>query len=189
MITIKEESMAVLGEYARVSIAFMVESKCVAVPNECAAGWTLTEERVDPPWIKDYDAVEPPTRWLNQGWDISNWIVISAFSCSERIGGAVIAWKTAGVDFLEGRDDVAVLWDIRVAPAWRRKGIGSVLFRRAIELATIWDCSELKIETQDINAPACRFYAKQGCRLVSVEADAYPDFPKEVRLVWRLGLA
>ena len=129
-------------------------------------------------WIKDYDAVEPPTRWLNQGWDISNWIVISAFSCSERIGGAVIAWKTAGVDFLEGRDDVAVLWDIRVAPAWRRKGIGSVLFRRAIELATIWDCSELKIETQDINAPACRFYAKQGCRLVSVEADAYPDFPQ-----------
>ena len=32
MITIREETMAALGEYAKVSIAFTVESRYVAVP-------------------------------------------------------------------------------------------------------------------------------------------------------------
>ena len=127
MITIREETMAALGEYTKVSIAFTVESKYVAVPNEGSAGWTLTKEPVDTPWVKDYDSGEPPTRWLR--WDTTNWRLISAFSGDERVGGAIVVSRSHELDFLEGRHDLAALWDIRVAPEWRRHGIGSMLFR------------------------------------------------------------
>lgn len=49
--------------------------------------------------------------------------VLSAFDGPSRVGGAVVAWRTPGADMLEGRDDLAVLWDIRVHPEYRGRGI------------------------------------------------------------------
>jgi hypothetical protein len=43
----------------------------------------------------------------------------------------------------------------------------------------------MEIETQNNNVAACRFYAKQGCILSSINPDAYPDFPDEVQMIWR----
>ena len=186
MITIREETMAVLGEYAKVSIAFMVASKYVAVPNECAAGWTLREEPVDPPWIKDYDGGEPPTRWLR--WDNTNWRILSAFSGDERVGGAIVVHDSPQLDFLEGRNDLAALWDIRVQPEWRGSGVGTTLFENVVRYAKRVGCIELKIETQDVNVKACDFYLKQGCRLVNIIPDAYPGWPEEVEFDWMLDL-
>ena len=120
MITIREETMAALGEYAKVSIAFTVESRYVAVPiGGVDGGWRLIEERVDPPWVKDYDGGEPPNRWLR--WDTTNWRILSAFAGDERVGGAIVVHDSPELDFLEGRDDLAALWDIRVA----RRGEGA----------------------------------------------------------------
>ncbi len=186
MITIKEETMTALGEYTKVSIAFMVESKYVALPNACAAGWTLTEEQVYPPWIKDYDGGEPPTRWLR--WDTSNWRILSAFSGDQRIGGAIVVHDSPELDFLEGRDDVAALWDIRVDPEWRGKGIGAMLFESVVDFARSRRCKEIKVETQDVNVPACRFYEKQGCRLIRVTPNAYPGWLGEHEFIWLLEL-
>ena len=186
MITIREETMAALGEYTKVSIAFTVESKYVAVPNECAPGWTLTKKPVAQPWIKDYDGGEPPTRWLR--WDTTNWRLISAFSGDERVGGAIVVSRSHELDFLEGRHDLAALWDIRVAPEWRRHGIGSMLFQHVVRYARNAGCVKLKIETQDINVNACDFYAKQGCQLVNVIPDAYPDWLEEVEFNWIMNL-
>ena len=45
-------------------------------------------------------------------------------------------------------------------------------------------CRELKVETQNINVRACRFYARLGCELRVVRAGAYPQFPEEVQLLW-----
>ena len=39
--------------------------------------WSLVEEVVEPPWTKDYDDAERPTRWLQR--DTTNWRLISAF--------------------------------------------------------------------------------------------------------------
>ncbi len=50
------------------------------------------------------------------------------------------------------------------------------------------ECAELKIETQNINVPACRFYARQGCRLSAIVSHAYAEFPDEIQLIWRLAL-
>ena len=73
------------------------------------------------------DAIEGegPTRWATRV-DVTNWGLISAHEPGRRVGGAVVAFGTAGVSMLEGRGDLAVLWDIRVHPASRSSGIGSL---------------------------------------------------------------
>jgi len=91
---------------------------------------------------------------------------------------------TPGVDLLAGRDDVAVLWDVRVAPAQRGAGVGSALFRAAESWAGAHGCGKLKIETQNINIVACRFYRKMGCTLGRIDRFAYPELPDEVQLLW-----
>ena len=187
MIRIEEETMAVLGEYAKVSIAFTVESKYVAVPVGGAdGGWTLSEALVEPAWIKDYDGGEPPTRWLR--WNTTNWRLISAFSDDERVGGAIVVHDSPELDFLEGRKDLAALWDLRVAPEWRGRGVGSALFDRVVQHAKGVGCVQLKIETQDVNVNACDFYVRRGCRLANVIPNAYAGWPDEVEFDWMLEI-
>ena len=42
----------------------------------------------------------------------------------------------------------------------------------------------LKAETQNINVPACRLYAKHGFALGAINRHAYTELPDEVELVW-----
>jgi GNAT superfamily N-acetyltransferase len=86
-------------------------------------------------------------------------------------------------------DDLAVLWDIRVAPSARRGGVGTALFAAAASWARSVGCRQLKIETQNTNVGACRFFARQGCVLVTARWDAYPELPDEVQLLWYKDLA
>ena len=183
------QSTDVLSEYGDVSIAFTVNSKFnVEAIERGLEGWQLTETLVEPTCTKDYDEDnhERTTRWLR--WDPSNWRVISAFNGDERVGGAVVAWKTPRVRFLKVRDDIAALWDIRVQPGWRGRGIGSQMFEEAVAYARTRGCRWLKIETQNINVPACKFYASQGCELRTIAPNAYPEYPEEVEFHWYLDL-
>lgn len=85
---------------------------------------------------------------------------------------------------LEGRKDLALLWDIRVSPPFRSKGVGSALLAAAEAWATKRGARELKVETQNINVPACRFYKSLGCQLRHVNAGVYVGLPDEVQLLW-----
>ena len=76
---------------------------------------------------------------------------------------------------LEGRDDLAVLWDLRVAPASRRRGWGRRLVEDARAFARSRSATALRVETQDVNVPACRFYAALGFRLEAVRPHAYEE--------------
>jgi GNAT superfamily N-acetyltransferase len=92
---------------------------------------------------------------------------------------------------LGGRRDMAVLWDIRVRPEARRSGIGARLFEHAAQWARERNCRLLKIETQNVNVPACRFYSRMGGRLGEINRYAYAGHPgvaHEVMLVWYLDL-
>lgn len=120
---------------------------------------------------------------------MSQWGILVAQSNGARVGGAVIVHGVPGLDMLEGRADLAALWDIRVAPALRGQGIGSKLFRAAEAWALARGALWLKIETQSINVPACRFYERHGCTLGAANRNAYPDLPDEVQLIWRKRLA
>jgi GNAT superfamily N-acetyltransferase len=183
---IVEQSVEDLGEYSSVPIWFEVRSVLdVRVIDHGLGGFVLSERRIETPYVKDYDAFKGagPTRWGDR-WDISNWGVLSAFVKGSRAGGCVVAYDTLGVHKLEGRQDIAALWDLRVHPDLRGNGIGSRLFQAAVAWATKRNCCILKVETQNINVPACRLYAKLGCVLGLINRYAYAEFPDEVELVW-----
>jgi GNAT superfamily N-acetyltransferase len=79
---------------------------------------------------------------------------------------------------------LAELAQVPIASEVRGKGIGSSLFRAAEKWAIERRCSELKIETQNVNVPACRFYRRQGCVIRLARRSAYPELPDEIQLLW-----
>ncbi|HHT26771.1 MAG TPA: GNAT family N-acetyltransferase [Firmicutes bacterium] len=183
-----EEPIGDLKAYGTVPIAFLVRSRLRCEP--IAQGWggiRLIEESVQQPYVKDYDQEENPTEWLKLG-DLSNWGVIAVYDGLQRVGGAVLAWNTPGIRMLDGQSDRAVLWDIRVHPDYRGKGIGRGIFSSAVEWARKRDCRLFKVETQNINVPACRLYMNQGCTLAVINSFAYPEYPDEVQLIWQMRL-
>ena len=182
-VDICEEPLAELGGYATITIAFEV-TRVFDVSGE-AGSWTITEREVEQPYIKDYDAVEAerPTSWARR-FDISHWVMLVARHEDQPIGVAVIAMQTPGVDMLDGREDVAALWDIRVAPAHRGRHVGTALFDAVEQSAISRGIRFLRVETQNNNVAACRLYQRCGCTLDTVERNAYSEFPDEVKLVW-----
>jgi len=182
-IDIRQESEATLNAYARVPIAFDVR-EIFDVTATADDQFQLAARRVASPYVKDYDAVsERPTEWP-QRFDIAHWAFFGAFAEGERVGGATIACDTPDLDMLEGRGDQAVLWDIRVAVSARRRGVGTALVEAAVTWASRHGCRQLKVETQNINVTACRFYARQGFVLRSARGGVYPELPEEVQLLW-----
>ncbi len=184
-LTVLEEGPERLEAYGTVPIAFTVR-KMLRIDlggQRGLGGIHLVEEQVSAPYVKDYDCKDGPARW-RAGWDLTNWGIFSAFAGQERIGGAVAAFNTEGVDFLEGRKDLVALWDIRVVPRLRGRGVGTKLFHYALEWGRQRGCAAMKVETQNINLPACRFYQRQGCHLGAINRFAYRDFPGEAQLIW-----
>jgi GNAT superfamily N-acetyltransferase len=190
-IHVGDASVAALADHGRIPIAFVVRSVLdVTVRDAGLGGLALAERRLDVPWVKDYDALagEGPTRWAER-FDVSRWGVLAAHAGGRHVGGAVLAFDTPGVHMLDERRDVAVLWDLRVAPDARGAGVGARLFAAAEAWAAARGCGLLKIETQNVNVPACRFYARQGCTLGALHRFAYPELPDEAQLLWYKPLA
>jgi len=192
-VQIREVRTDCLPQYGEVPIAFRVQSVFRVVAREGGlGGLALREEKLAEPYVKDYDArdFDRPARWADE-FDMSEWGILMAFDGQEAVGGAIIATRTAGLEMLEGRDDLAVLWDIRVHPDLRRSSIGSKLLHCAADWARERGCTQMKIETQNINVAACRFYAKHGCELRAIDCNAYascPDIAHEAMLLWYLDL-
>jgi len=173
------------AEYACLPIVFDVRSVLDVARGPEPDTFTLTERRIEPSYRKDYDASagEEPGVWSQQ-FDTSNWVFFIARLDDEPVGAAAVAHATPALHMLEGRDDLAVLWDIRVLPSARRSGVGSALLKEAQMWARAKGCTTMKVETQNINTAACRFYARHGFVLRSANSDVYPDSPAEVQLLW-----
>jgi len=176
-----------LARHAEISCAFEVRS-VVDVAGD-AGSFVLTERVIETRYVKDYDARagNHPTDWATL-FDVTRWTLLEARIDGERVGGALVVHDTPGIDLLRGRRDLAVLWDLRVAPAVRGQGVGRALWDAVEEWARRVGCVELDVETQTINVPACRFYQRQGCVLHSIDRAAYPDLPGEVQMIWRKRL-
>lgn len=182
-----EETPGALAEYEKIPISFSVESHFrVELRGENGlGGMKLIEERVAP-YVKNYDADADyrPSRWSKR-FDISGWGILSAFDGeNRRVGGAAIAWNTPEVEMLGGLRDLGCLWDLRVRPDYRQRGVGHQLFARAVEWLRERNARRLLVETQNINVPACRFYARQGCALGAVNRYAYDENLNEIQLLW-----
>ena len=195
MIDVKVEVLPVneqtLDTYSRVPISFDV-STVLQIENieNGLGGMVFREVTRKEPYRQDFDSEERPQTWLEM-FDTGNWVIIQAYVAEEPIGGAIIAQRTKGVHMLNGRDDLAVLWDIRVKPEYRDKGIGTRLFGEAVAWARDKKHTQLKVETQNTNVRACRFYEKQGCKLGIVNRYAYygePLHEDEIQLIWYLEI-
>lgn len=189
MVAIREEPIDDVQDHGGISTAFAVTTVFeVELLDAGLGGLLLTERLVPVRWVKDYDATDGgPKRWASQ-FDVSMWGLLGAYDGDRRIGGAVIAFDTPDLSMLRGRRDLAVLWDLRVVDDARRSGTGTALFRAAEAWARERACDALEVETQHVNVPACRFYARMGCSLAAVDRHAYAKLPAEVQLIWRRHL-
>jgi GNAT superfamily N-acetyltransferase len=184
-ISIREDRPHRWDVYASLSIAFTAHTR-MRIDRQ-AARFTLVEVPLPAPFTRDYDKCESPASWARR-WDLSSWGMLGAWCDRQRIGSALVAWRTPALAMLEERDDLAVLWDLRIAPDFRGRGVGARLFAAAADWARQRGCTQLKIETQDTNPAACRFYARMGAELHTVRPDAYAHLPGEAQLLWYLDL-
>lgn len=179
-----------LADYASVPIKFEVKSTLqVELVDGGLGGMLLHQVPVEKHYVKDYDAYgETPTDWLKQ-FDVTNWGFFLAMDDERPVGAAAVAFDTNGVFMLEARSDLSVLWDIRSQPAYR--GVGIALFRYAAEWSRERGCHQMKVETQNVYVPACRFYQRMGCQLGEIRRFGYaavPTVAHEVMLIWYLDL-
>lgn len=185
-IEVVPEDSRSLASYASIPIAFRVDSTLDVAVLKATGGSRLESRPVDRPYLKDYDAHagNSPLAWPAR-FDVSAWGFFGAFINGRRVGGAAVANRDPGVDLIGADDDVGVLYDLRVDPAARRTGVGSALLRAADAWSKTRGLHRLIAETQHVNAPACRFYAKHGFTLDAVNRGAYRDLPDEIQLLWR----
>jgi GNAT superfamily N-acetyltransferase len=188
-INVRENPTLSLEVYEAIPISFRVERVLqIERPPENHIGFVFSERQLDAPYIKDYDLPDNrPTDWAKK-WDISKWGIFTADDGGALVGGAVVAWDTPEILQLQGRRDICALWDIRVLPSYRGRGVGKALFGAVADWARARGAIGLKVETQTINVTACRFYAAQGCTLAAVDVNAYPELPDETQLIWYLNL-
>lgn len=179
------ESFAAHGE---IPIAFVVKSRLDLSALVASLGAESVEVPCEP-WRKDYDSIpeERPSA-LSDRFDTTHWVLVAAYLGGDRVGGAVVAWNTPGFDMLEGRDDLAVIVDLRVVPSLRGRGLGRALFQAVREWASSQGCSEVRVETQDTNVSACAFYRSMGCQLHSADPHGYGPSCDEAKLVWTCPL-
>ncbi len=189
-LTIIEEPPNRLAEYAEVPIAFTVperlDEKALAALRDDAP---VQGVAVSPPYWKDYDSYPGghPSSWPRQ-FDLSRWTILAAFDRTRRVGGAAVIVDDPQIDLLRDCPACALLWDVRVAPDARRHGVGSALLEAAEQRARERGARSLRVETQDVNVPACRFYLTHGFRLERTTPGAYAELPNEVQLLWRKAL-
>jgi GNAT superfamily N-acetyltransferase len=179
---IQQVDFSDLSQYCTIPIAFLVES-ILDVSGDLPESFSFVEQPVAKPWLKDYDMSNPPST-LPSRWDLANWAIFLAVDGSFPVGGCIVAHNTPGVHMLQGRTDLAVLWDIRIAPGYRGRGLGRQLFDSAETWAQSRHCLEMQVETQNINVAACCFYQSMGCTLLQITRDAYDECPGEHQLIW-----
>ena len=110
--------------YSSISIGFEVCSRMNIEALLSPITSRFIEEPVAPYW-KDYDQIESehPAN-LPQRFDTSNWGILVASIGGSRVGGAILACKSVDFEMLAGRDDLAVLVDLRIKAELRDQGIG-----------------------------------------------------------------
>ena len=114
-----------------------------------------------------------------------------AFDGDRPVGAATVASRTENVHMLEGREDLTVLWDLRVTDGYNGQGIGTRLFTMAADWSRKNGFRQMKIECQNTNVPAVRFYHKQGAVLGAMNEYAYytePEYRHETQFLWYLDL-
>jgi ribosomal protein S18 acetylase RimI-like enzyme len=182
-------------EYDSIPMQVYVKSQYVLERIDNGLGGILLKEVPVKSYIRDFSKHAKATRF-SEKFDIKNWVFFMAFDDEKPIGAVTIVSRTEGIHMLDGRDDMTVLWDIRVADTYKHQGIGQKLFDLAAEWSRNNRFKQMKIECQNNNVPACKFYQKQGAILRKIDEYAYiddddskdADSKFEIQFIWYLDL-
>jgi ribosomal protein S18 acetylase RimI-like enzyme len=144
---------------------------------------TLVADPITHTYTHSEDAHSELQAWTERD-DLERLTLLCAFEDERCVGGTILALHPEGSWFFPQEVGLAVLWDLRVHPDYRRRGIASALLRKTIEVARRRNCTRLGIETQDSNDGACRLYASIGAVLGAVRRGAYSNRPDDAALLW-----
>jgi ribosomal protein S18 acetylase RimI-like enzyme len=184
-LTIHQESPGSLADYASIPIAFEVRRVLDVSPAATDPTRFVLTERAVEPYTKDYDAEgdSNPSRWPTR-FDLAGWAFFLGRDRGRPVGAAACVFDSPDIGMLHGQPGVALLWDIRVAPEARGRGVGRSLLEKVEHWSAARGARWLEVETQNMNVSACRFYQRNGFELRSVNPNAYPDLPDEIQLLW-----
>jgi streptothricin acetyltransferase len=194
-ITIQEINADKFALYDGIPTWFEVKSMFRVEAVEAGlGGFKLVKEEVVEPFIRDSNSQheDHPTHWASH-FDIGRWrIFLATDDVGQHVGGAAVALDAPvyPMDRFQ-RQDLAVLWDLRVHPEYRKQGIGSQLFKYAVDWARSKGYGQLGMETNSSNVAACRFYARQGCEFGAIHRFGYigvPEVAHYAMLLWYLDL-
>ncbi len=178
---VTQEGPESLPDYEGVSIVFETSSRLDLADLRKGI---FTEAPI-PQRRKDYDEItsERPSS-LAHRFDPAPWGIFAGFDGEIRLGGTIVIRNTPEYELLEQRHDLAIIADLRVLPEFRGLGFGSALVTQAVDWARAQGCAEIRVETQDINVTACRFYDAMGFHLHSIEEQVYGPDIDETRILW-----
>lgn len=191
VITYRQVDSSCLKQYDKIPMLVHIETILALEKLDRGLGGIILRETPVTGYIKDFGAEEKAAEY-GERFDLTNWSFFMAFDGDVPIGGATVASKTEEVNMLDGRDDLTVLWDIRVDDNYKGQGVGTKLFAMAVEWSKSKGFKEMKIECQNNNVAACRFYHKQGAVLAKIDEYAYfkdMAYKKEVQFIWYLDLS
>lgn len=182
----KEISLEELEEYGDISFYYKTNKKYELRKINNGLGGIVIELIDVKEYFRDFGS-------RVEGWkekfDLSNWKFFVAYNeDGKMIAGCTVATKTTNCNMLENRNDLAVLWDIRVSDEYKYNGIGQHLFDMTKKYAQEQGFSQLKVECQNTNPAAVNFYHKQGMKLCAINEYAYSDYPNEIQMLWYLDL-
>ena len=181
-VEIRREDFHSLGTYGEISTAFDVRE---ALLTPIAGDGALEYRVVSPSYRKDYDAIpgNHPRDWPAR-FAVDRAEFIAAYSHGKRVGAAVTVVEPSEVARLGGESLLALLWDLRVTPEARGRGVGRALLTAVEARGRELDLAGVTVETQDVNVAACRLYAGAGYRIDSVNANAYEELAGETQIIW-----
>ena len=191
-VSVGEIAQGMYPRYGEIDPSFEVTSALRVVPRDSGlGGLEFLEEAVAPSYRKGADGPgDSPSSWPPRA-EPGEFAAFLAEEDAVPVGGAAVIVNPSGAFLFERRDTLAGLWDIRVAPQHRGRGIGTQLLLHAAEWARSRGCTQLRAECQNVNVAACRFYAAH-CTLGGVERFGYAacaDVAYETMLLWYRDLS
>lgn len=119
--------------------------------------------RVNAPWLFQEPLVEPRSRDFFAGLlGSEDWAVLVAEAAGELVGVAAAVMRNAPELAIFVTQRWAVLDNIAVSTAWRRRGVGAALVRGAERWAQTRGAKWLELGVYEFNENARSFYQAMG---------------------------
>ncbi len=144
--------------------------------------WHLVERPLDPPFRSDDFGLD---RQQREEVAVRLGVGDGLYLAAQDLGTAKLV---ALLDVERERwRDTAVIWNILIDRAYRRRGLGRDLIGRAIAWAREQGLRGMVLESQTNNMPACRFYQAMGFKVCGLDDHFYSNDDigvREVAIFW-----